>query len=162
MDLEQIQKILELLKEYDVSEIEYEDGDMSLSLKLGTEQQVPNITPQAVPQQALQPIIQQAVNNNADITAAQNAEVDSPENDVIPEENIIRSPVVGVFYATPAPDADPFVEEGSEVEEEDVLCIIEAMKLMNEVPAPRAGRIKKVLVSSGQKVEFGQELMILE
>ncbi len=162
MDLEQIQKILELLKEYDVSEIEYEDGDMSLSLKLGTEQQVPNITPQAVPQQALLPIIQQAVNNNADATATQNAEVDSPEDDVIPEENIIRSPVVGVFYATPAPDADPFVEEGSEVEEEDVLCIIEAMKLMNEVPAPRAGRIKKVLVSSGQKVEFGQELMILE
>ena len=82
----------------------------------------------------------------------------------VKEENLIevKSPMVGTFYRAPAPDADPFVKEGDEVEKEQIICIIEAMKLMNEIKSELSGRIKKILVESGQAVEFNQPLFVIE
>ena len=74
----------------------------------------------------------------------------------------IVSPMVGTFYRTPAPDADPFVEEGDEVDEETIVCIIEAMKVMNEIRAEVSGKIGEILVSNGEAVEFGQPLFLVE
>ena len=81
-----------------------------------------------------------------------------------PEANLhqIRSPIVGTFYRAPAPDADPYVEVGQTVEPKTVLCIIEAMKLMNEIESDAAGRITKILVENGQPVEYNQPLFLLE
>lgn len=78
------------------------------------------------------------------------------------EKVVIKAPVVGVFFSAPNPDEDPFTEEGAEIKAGDVLCIIEAMKLMNEVVADEAGIIREVLVSNGEKVEYGQPLFVLE
>ena len=74
----------------------------------------------------------------------------------------IVSPMVGTFYGAPAPDADPFVEEGDEVDEETIVCIIEAMKVMNEIRAELSGKIVEILVSNGEAVEFGQPLFLVE
>lgn len=91
------------------------------------------------------------------------AEADPAENDVAaepePEGELVTAPVVGIFYAAPSPDSDPFVKTGSAVEAGATLCIIEAMKLMNEVTCPKAGIVREILVQDGQKVEFGQPLM---
>ncbi|MBN1775894.1 MAG: acetyl-CoA carboxylase biotin carboxyl carrier protein [Clostridiales bacterium] len=76
--------------------------------------------------------------------------------------HVVTSPVVGVFYDTPAPDQDPYVEVGSVVKKGDVLCIIEAMKLMNEVTSPISGTVCEILVQKASRVEFGQELFVIE
>ncbi len=75
------------------------------------------------------------------------------------DDGIIKAPVVGVFFAAPSPDSDPFVQVGSKVEAGTTLCIIEAMKLMNEVTSTRAGQVEEILVTNGQRVEYGQPLM---
>ena len=74
----------------------------------------------------------------------------------------IKSPMVGTFYTAPAPDAEPFVEEGDEIQEGQVICIIEAMKLMNEIKAETKGRVQKILVENGQAVEFNQPILLIE
>ena len=78
-----------------------------------------------------------------------------------PEGKVITSPMVGTFYRTPSPDADPFIRVGDRVEEDTIVCILEAMKVMNEIPAEAVGEIAEVLVENGEPVEFGQPLFLL-
>jgi len=79
----------------------------------------------------------------------------------VAEGHVVKAPMVGTFYRSPSPDAKPFVEVGQAVKEGDVICIIEAMKLMNEIDADAAGTVKAILVENGQPVEYGQPLFIL-
>ncbi len=138
---EELRQWLAAMQEFGVTELVYEDEETELTLKreARTIVQVSD-SPQA-PQAPV---------------AAQETE---PE---IPEEKIVKSPVVGVFYQSNVQDGPALVKVGDEVHEGDVVGIIEAMKLMNEVIAKQNGTIKEILVSSGQKVEYGQPLMILE
>lgn len=90
------------------------------------------------------------------------APVAAAEKDAAPSGRVITSPMVGTFYSAPSPDAPPFVEEGQQVNAETVVCIVEAMKLMNEIKAETTGRIKRVLLENGQPVEYNQPLFELE
>ena len=147
-DLQKIKKLIDLMKENELVEIELESGEEKIVLKRSTPQQAaapavvhvpaPNSSPAAAP--AAQP---------------QAAPVSESEDDGLVE---IKSPMVGTFYATPSPDSEPYVEVGSAVSSQTVVCIVEAMKVMNEIKAETAGTIAQVLVKSGQAVEYGQVL----
>jgi len=88
--------------------------------------------------------------------------VSSTEPELGPNQELVRSPMVGTFYRASSPDADPFVEEGSAVRKGQALCIIEAMKMMNEVEAEQSGQVVKILCDNGQRVEYGQPLIVIE
>lgn len=94
--------------------------------------------------------------------AGATATEDGQKEDEAPAGTVVKSPVVGVFYLTPSPDADPFISVGDAVKKGDVLCIVEAMKLMNEVLSEVGGTVRKILVSNGEKVEYGQPLLVIE
>ena len=138
-DLKRIQEIIEIMKENDLAEVEISHGDNKIHLKRASSQ--PAMT--AVPMPHLAPAA----------TAA--AEPAVKKDDDLAE---IPSPMIGTFYAQPSPDSELFVEVGSHVTEHTVICIIEAMKVMNEIKAETAGTIVEVLVSSGQAIEFDQPL----
>ncbi len=141
LEIEQLREWMTAMKEFGVTEIRYEDGDTELWLKRELSAAPPHVErPSVAP---------------APVEEAPPAE---PEAD---PEKVIKSPVVGVFYQSSVQDGPPLVNVGDEVAEGDVVGIIEAMKLMNEVLAPHSGSIKEILVTSGQKVEYGQPLMIL-
>ena len=94
--------------------------------------------------------------------AAENGTADADEAETAAQEHVVKAPIVGTFYRAPSPDADPFVEVGDEVEEGDVLCIIEAMKLMNEIECETSGTIQEILVEDAEPVEFDQPLFVIE
>ncbi|PSQ80415.1 MAG: acetyl-CoA carboxylase biotin carboxyl carrier protein [Bacteroidetes bacterium QS_1_63_11] len=95
--------------------------------------------------------------------AAENGTAEAEdETGAAAEEHVVKAPIVGTFYRAPSPDSDPFVEEGDSVEEGDVLCIIEAMKLMNEIECETSGTIKEILVEDAEPVEFDQPLFVLD
>jgi len=93
---------------------------------------------------------------------AENGTAEADEAETAAQEHVVKAPIVGTFYRAPSPDADPFVEVGDEVEEGDVLCIIEAMKLMNEIECETAGTVKEILVEDAEPVEFDQPLFVLD
>ena len=141
MDLEHIEALLRLLNDQDVSEFSFEDEDVKLKVKLGS------------------PAVVQAVTAAAPTLAAPVALVTAPAAD---EGHVVSSPMVGTFYRSPSPDADPFIEVGQRVGKGQVLCIVEAMKLMNEIEAETAGTIKQILVQNAEPVEFDQPLFVIE
>jgi acetyl-CoA carboxylase biotin carboxyl carrier protein len=146
ISLEQLKSLLETLEKGDVSEFEYEDEKLKLRLALGKK---------AAPVVHAAPIA--ALSAAATAAAAPKAESDSDPNVVF-----ITSPFVGTFYRAPGPDSANFVEVGSPVKQGQTLCIIEAMKLMNEIESDAAGTIVDVLVENGKSVEFGQKLFKLK
>ncbi len=154
MDLKLIKNILELISESDVNEVSLEEGDFKIKVKKqGEVQQVSysQTAPQA-PAQPATPQAQQAA--PADASEAQKA--DQPEGDTV------KSPIVGTFYTSPSPDSDPFVKVGDHISKGETLCIVEAMKIMNEIEAEFSGTVQKVLVDDGQPVEFDQPLFIIK
>ena len=153
MDLERIRELLAMMVENDLSELEISDGDQRIVLKRGAGLVV---SPQviAVPQTALP---SSGVAGAAEPVPGKEGEESTGENFVE-----IKSPIVGTFYAAPSPNAEPFVEMGSRVEEDTVVGTIEAMKVMNEIKSEIKGTIKKVLVSNGAAVEYGQALFQVE
>jgi acetyl-CoA carboxylase biotin carboxyl carrier protein len=146
-DLQKIEELIEIMKANDLVEIEIKHDDDKIVLKRAAGQQ-PIITavPMAAPQSAGQ-------NHAAQDPAGQPSALQQQEGLVD-----IKSPIVGTFYATPSPDSAPYVEIGSEVNPQTVVCIIEAMKVMNEIKAETSGTIAQVLVNNGQAVEYGQVL----
>ena len=94
--------------------------------------------------------------------AAENGTAEAEETEAAAEEHVVKAPIVGTFYRAPSPDDPPFVEVGDEVQEGDVLCIIEAMKLMNEIECETAGTVKEILVEDAEPVEFDQPLFVLD
>ena len=149
MELEKVKELVEMMKANDLSELEIVDGNTRIMLRRGGMAQV-------IPMPALMPSAGQL---------AQAAPAPAPgAAEAAAEEKFkqIVSPIVGTFYAAPSPNAEPFVTVGSRVDEDKVVCIIEAMKVMNEIKAEIRGTIRKVLVTNGQAVEYGQPLFLVE
>jgi len=151
MDLKDIKVIVDLMKKNAVSEFEMEEGDFKIKLK--RESGKPRKGETVVVQEAAPVILPAAA---APPAAPATAPPPAPEG---PE---VKSPMIGTFYRRPSPDADSFVEVGSVVEPDTVVCIIEAMKVMNEIKAEVKGTIAEVLLEDGKPVEYGQALFRIE
>jgi acetyl-CoA carboxylase biotin carboxyl carrier protein len=153
MDIRKIKKLIELLEESGLAEIEITEGEESVRIARGM-QGAPVVT-----QYAPAPVPAAAAPTPAPAAAATPAATPAP---VARDENLVTAPMVGTFYASPAPGAKSFVEVGQEVRVGQVLCIIEAMKMMNQIESERAGKVVAVLAKNGEPVEFGQPLFAIE
>ncbi len=154
MDIRKIKKLIELLEESGVAEIEIHEGEESVRISRQCQELAPGLVPAPVP--AVSPAVPGATPETS-----VNVPATEPEPEVI-EYLQVTSPMVGTFYRAPTPGAKPFVEVGQGVEVGSVLCIIEAMKILNQIEADKAGVIKDVLVENGQPVEYGQPLFSIE
>ena len=163
MDIRKIKKLIELLEESGIAEIEIKEGEEAVRIS--------RLPPAgAVPGQPLTHVVHAAglpasaaaaAAAAAPLTAGGGAHPDSPAKPK-PNEHVITAPMVGTFYASPSPGAKPFVEIGDEIKVGQVLCIIEAMKMMNQIEADKAGRIASIMARNGDPVEFGQPLFVIE
>jgi acetyl-CoA carboxylase biotin carboxyl carrier protein len=151
MDIRKIKKLIDMIGDSDIAEIEIREGEESVRISRYTGVAV--AAPQMMP--ALAPAVPQPAAPPRDEAAA------AGESDRL-TGHIVRSPMVGTFYRAPTPGAKPFVEPGQRVAVGDILCIIEAMKILNQIEADKAGRITKVLVENAQPVEYNQPLFIIE
>ena len=152
MDIRKIKKLIELVEESGINELEISEGEESVRIS----RSAPN-TGYPVMQQAYAAPVMQA---QAPVAAAP-AAAEAPAKAEI-SGHIVRSPMVGTFYRTPSPDAKAFVEVGQKVNVGDTLCIVEAMKMMNQIEADKAGVVKAILIESGQPVEFDEPLVVIE
>jgi len=156
MDLRKLKTLIDLVAESDISELEVTEGEGKVRIVKASAQQpqqVMYMPQQSMPQGNYAPAPSQA-------PAASAAPV-APVAEEIPAGHIVKSPMVGTFYRSSAPGSPAFVEIGSSVKEGDTLCIIEAMKLLNEIESDFSGVVKQILVENGQPVEFGQPLFIV-
>ncbi|MDX1636958.1 MAG: acetyl-CoA carboxylase biotin carboxyl carrier protein [Balneolaceae bacterium] len=161
MDLKEIKKLLDLIAESEVNEVAIEEGDFKIKVKKqGEVQQVSmpqqQAQPQYVPRQAPSEAAPQAPSSPS-AEAASGDEEDQQE----PKGDVVKSPIVGTFYRSPSPDSDPFVTVGDSVDKGQTLCIVEAMKIMNEIESEFTGEVKKILVEDGEPVEYDQPLFII-
>ena len=157
MDIRKVKKLIELLEESGVSEIEIKEGEESVRISrhpTGTMHTIATPMAYSTPAAAIGAAAGAAAGASAGATAS-TAAAPSPDQ-------VVTAPMVGTFYSAPAPGAKSFVEIGSEVKPGDVLCIIEAMKMMNQIESDKAGRVVSILVKNGDPVEFGQTLFIIE
>ncbi len=159
MDLNYVKKLVKLLSESNVDEIEIEeDGKKVRLVKRGN-----TVQPSSVPAPAIPRTVQEvALPVPAVPTPLHLVTPAAPSAAPATQYHEIKSPIVGTFYRSPAPDASPFVQIGSAVEPGMVLCIVEAMKLMNEIEADVSGKIAKIMVENGQPVEYDQTLFLVE
>lgn len=151
MDIRKIKKLIELVEESGIAELEISEGEESVRISRNFSGQV-TAAPQMIMQQAAAPVAAPAAAPAASAPAA----------DAIPSGHLMRSPMVGSFYRSSSPEAKPFVEVGQHVNVGDTLCIVEAMKMMNQIESDKAGVIKAILVENGQAVEFDEPLFIIE
>jgi acetyl-CoA carboxylase biotin carboxyl carrier protein len=152
MDIRKVKKLIEMLEESSLAEIEINEGEESIRISRAS-----SVAPQAPVGYA--PAAMPAAAAPAPTpTAAPAAE----EESAIPSGHAVTSPMVGTFYRAPSPGATPFVEVGQTVSAGDTLCIIEAMKMLNEIEADKSGVVKAVLKENGQPVEYGEPLFIIE
>lgn len=158
MDLKLIKNILDMIAESDVNEVSLEEGDFKIKVKKqGEVQQVAYTQPASAPQAPAQPAATaQPQQGGSQPQAEQSGGADQPDGDVL------KSPIVGTFYEAPSPDSDPFVKVGDTVSKGDTICIVEAMKIMNEIEAEFGGTVQKILVDDGTPVEFDQPLFIIK
>lgn len=150
MDIRKIKKLIELLEESDIGELEIKEGEESVRISRGSA----HLAAQA----AVAPVAPPPAAAPAPAPAPVAAE---PESVPALSGHQVKSPMVGTFYAASSPGAEPFVKEGQQVKVGDVICIIEAMKMMNQIEADKAGTIEAVLVEDGQPVEFDQPLVTI-
>jgi len=150
-DMKDLQELIEFLKQYQVAEFDLDRGDLKIRLKF--EQQSYQTSPSSLAHVVTSaPAPAQAVPPPATVAAP------APAADPDAGLHIVKSPIVGTFYGSPSPGAAPFVSPGDHVEKGQVICIVEAMKLMNEIESDASGEIVKCLVTNGQAIEFGQPL----
>ena len=135
MDIRKIKKLIELLEESGIEELEIQEGEESVRISRGSRHAAPVYAPQPSAPEAA-----------------------APAQDDTPSGHMVRSPMVGTFYRSPSPGAASFVEVGQKVKAGDVLCIVEAMKMMNQIEADKSGTIDAILVEDGEPVEFDQPL----
>ena len=147
MDLRKLKTLIDLVESSGIAELEISEGEERVRITRN---------PPAAPQ----PVYAAAPQQIAPVAAATVASV-APLQPATPEGHVVKSPMVGSFYRCPSPGAQAFVEVGQTVNVGETLCIIEAMKLLNEIEADQSGVIKAILVESGQAVEFGQPLFII-
>jgi len=156
MDIRKIKKLIELLDESGVAEIEIKEGEESV--RISRQQNVVA----APPQQAYAPAPAMAAPVAAPAPTPVAAAADEPAAEPVVSGHQLTSPMVGTFYRSASPGAAVFTDVGQSVSEGDTLCIIEAMKILNQIEADKSGKIKAILVENGQPVEFGQPLFIIE
>ncbi len=157
MNQKELKELIDFLIEKDISEFELERGDVKVRIKRGADQAAPVITHTMASMPMAVPPVQHASPAPAPPAAA--VPPSAPVPAAADEElHIVKSPIVGTFYEAPGPGALPFVKVGDQVAAGQVLCIIEAMKLMNEIESDASGEIVKLLVNNGQPVEYGQPL----
>lgn len=162
MNQKELKELIDFLIEKDISEFELERGDVKVRIKRGAETAAPVIT-HAMPMTAMPMVAPLAGASHAPAAAAAPPASPSAAPAAAAEEELhtVKSPIVGTFYEAPGPGALPFVKPGDQVAAGQVLCIIEAMKLMNEIEADTSGEVVKVLVNNGQPVEYGQPLFAI-
>lgn len=151
MDIRKVKKLIELLEESNINELEITEGEESVRISRG----MPAVTYAAPAPAAPAPIAAAPVAAAAPTTAAAASAPDALEG------HVVRSPMVGSFYGSPAPGSPTFVTVGQTVAQGDVLCIIEAMKMMNQIEADKAGTIGAILVEDGEPVEFDQPMFTI-
>ncbi|WP_211460745.1 acetyl-CoA carboxylase biotin carboxyl carrier protein [Collimonas silvisoli] len=153
MDLRKLKTLIDLVAESDIEELEVTEGESKVRIVKSSASQHSQVV-------MMQP---QAQQQPAQFQVAAPAAVAAPVEAIAaePEGHVVKSPMVGTFYRSSAPGSPAFVEVGSEIKEGGTLCIIEAMKLLNEIEADASGVVKKILVENGQPVEFGQPLFII-
>ena len=150
MDIRKVKKLIELLEESQVAEIEIHEGEESVRISRMSTSVPAHAMIQAAPAVAPTPAAAQAP-----------AAAPEPAADATPEGHAVTSPMVGTFYEAASPGAKPFVEIGQQVNVGDTLCIVEAMKMLNQIEADKAGTVAAKLVENGQPVEFGQSLFVI-
>jgi acetyl-CoA carboxylase biotin carboxyl carrier protein len=142
MDIRKVKKLIELLEASDIAEIEIKEGEESIRISRSSSTAAVNYQPVAAPPAAVAP-----------------KEIEAPAAATSSAGNIIQSPMVGTFYRAPAPSSPAFVEVGQHVKVGDVVCIVEAMKMMNQIEADHAGVVEAFLIEDGEPVEFDQGLI---
>ncbi|MDC0415522.1 acetyl-CoA carboxylase biotin carboxyl carrier protein [Gammaproteobacteria bacterium] len=153
MDLRKIKKLMELLEESGIAEIEVKEGEESIKLSR-------NITSTAAP---LQQMVQQPMMAPQQQATQAASQVENKKDDSSNQNrNTVNSPMVGTFYASASPESKPFVTVGQSVKKGDTLCILEAMKMMNQVQAESDGKILEILIDNAEPVEFDQPLFVVE
>jgi acetyl-CoA carboxylase biotin carboxyl carrier protein len=163
MNQKELKELIEFLKEQDIAEFELERGDVKVRIKRAqpAASTMPETHYVAVPTGSA-PVIPLTTAAPAAPTAPAASPAADPVQPGVEEGlHAVRSPIVGTFYEAPSPGAPPFVKAGDSVEVGQVLCIVEAMKLMNEIESDVAGEIVKRLVANGQPIEYGQELFLI-
>lgn len=156
MDLKYLQKVIKMLDSSELAEIEIEEEGTKLRLSKPRPKVISGMT-QMVAQPQAAPVPQVVPQAEATKVSVEKTEEKLGEN--LYE---VKSPMVGTFYRTPSPDADPYVKPGDSVKTGDVICIIEAMKLMNEIESEVSGKVVQILVENGTAVEYDQPLMLIE
>jgi acetyl-CoA carboxylase biotin carboxyl carrier protein len=156
MDLRKLKTLIDLVSESGISELEVTEGEGKVRI-------VKNAPPVYVQQPAAQyaPQISAPPPHPAGGTAEGAAAAPATPAAAAPQGHIVTSPMVGTFYRAPSPGADPFVQVGDSVKEGQTICIIEAMKLLNEIESDQTGVVKEILVENGQAVEYGQPLFVI-
>ncbi|GAB4116570.1 MAG: acetyl-CoA carboxylase biotin carboxyl carrier protein [Sideroxydans sp.] len=147
MDLRKLKTLIELVENSGIAELELTEGEEHVRISRTSSVAAPMQQMVAAPAQQ--------------IAVAPAAAPVAPAAPAVPEGHVVKSPMVGTFYRAPSPGAKPFVDIGQSVKEGETLCIIEAMKLLNEIESDKAGVIKAILVENGQAVEFGQPLFLI-
>ena len=143
MDIRKIKKLIEMLQDSDLTEIEVHEGEESVRIARGSIQSL-------------------EVNPSAIVSTSPNLPSEKTEIPVSESGSVIKSPIVGTFYRKPAPDKPPFIELGSHVNAGDVVCIVEAMKMMNEIKSEFTGKVSAINIEDGEPVEFDQSLIVID
>jgi acetyl-CoA carboxylase biotin carboxyl carrier protein len=149
MDIRKVKKLIELLEDSNIAEIEIHEGEESVRIS-----RVSAVTPVA-PAPVAPPVA----------AVPPGVAPQAPAQEQVAEEisgHVIKSPMVGTYYSAPSPNADPFIKEGSNISAGQTLCIIEAMKILNQIDSDVSGKVKKILVENGQPVEYDQPLFVIE
>jgi acetyl-CoA carboxylase biotin carboxyl carrier protein len=155
MDLRKIKKLIELVEESGVTELEITEGEEKVRICKTS----PVVQSYATMPSFMQPVTAPAQQVPAPETSVESSE---PTKAALPEGHVIKSPMVGTFYRSSSPGASPFAEVGQTIKTGDTLCIIEAMKLLNEIEADKSGVIKAILMENGQPVEYGEPLFVIQ
>lgn len=151
MDIKDIEQLISILKQSDVTRLELKQEGTHIRISRGSQLHQPVVQVQR------QGVVEQAI-----IAAPVTGHTTEQTPSVVPDNfTKVESPLVGTFYRKPSPDAEAFAKEGAMVTKGDTLCIVEAMKLMNEIDAPVSGRVEKILVSDGDVVEYGEVLFLI-
>tara|TARA_B100001765_G_scaffold55887_1_gene33154 strand:- start:18 stop:479 length:462 start_codon:yes stop_codon:yes gene_type:complete len=150
MDIRKVKKLIELLEESGIAEIEIHEGEESVRINRGGSAPLPQ-TVVNVP----------SVDASSSLKTQLSTNENSSSDDYSDEGEVITAPMVGIFYSSPSPDQPPFVNKGQNIKTGDVLCIIEAMKIMNQIEADIDGKLVRILVENGDPVEYGQPLFVI-
>lgn len=162
MNIKEIKELVKMLDGTDINELTFESEGNRVVIKKGITN-LPHIYPQVSPMAALPTAANLAMSTQiAPASQAAPAVIEEKKEGLGPNQVLIVAPMVGTFYRAPSPDSDPYVQVGQQVEVGQVVCIIEAMKLMNEIESEYRGRVIEVLVENAHPVEYGQPLFILE